>query len=69
MQTQVCLTRAASLLSGVCLSRMQTILEQNAATSSFKSEVFKAQDMHHTTLNRDSERLSNDMQKIRSEIR
>ena len=47
----------------------QVVLEQEALQAGFKSEVAKAQDMHHTTLNRESERLANDVAKVRSEIR
>jgi hypothetical protein len=47
----------------------KTVLEQISRDAGFKSEVLKAQDMHHTTLNRESERLANDVAKVRSEIR
>ncbi len=48
---------------------MQSVLEGISRDAGFKSEVLKAQDMHHTTLNRESERLANDVSKVRSEIR
>lgn len=50
-------------------ANLQTVLEQRSQDAGFKSEVLKAQDMHHTTLNRESERLANDVAKVRSEIR
>ena len=50
----------------VCL---QSVLEGISRDAGFKSEVLKAQDMHHTTLNRESERLANDVSKVRAEIR
>lgn len=45
------------------------VLEQEALQAGFKSEVAKAQDMHHGTLNRESDRLLNDLSKIRAEFR
>lgn len=48
---------------------LQSVLEGISRDAGFKSEVLKAQDMHHTTLNRESERLANDVSKVRSEIR
>jgi hypothetical protein len=48
---------------------MQSVLEGISRDAGFKSEVLKAQDMHHTTLNRESERLANDVSKVRAEIR
>ena len=48
---------------------VQVVLEQEARSAGFKSEVAKAQDMHHGTLNRESDRLINDLTKIRAEIR
>lgn len=47
----------------------QVVLEQEAKSAGFKSEVAKAQDMHHGTLNRESDRLVNDLSKIRAEFR
>lgn len=47
----------------------KSVLEGISRDAGFKSEVLKAQDMHHTTLNRESERLANDVSKVRSEIR
>lgn len=47
----------------------QSVLEGISRDAGFKSEVLKAQDMHHTTLNRESERLANDVSKVRAEIR
>ena len=45
------------------------MLEHEARIAGFKSEVLKAQDMHQGTLNRENERLANDLQKVRSEFR
>lgn len=47
----------------------KTLLEQDAQQAGFKSEIFKAQDMHVTALNRESERLSNAVLKVRSDIK
>mmetsp|Transcript_14044 Transcript_14044/g.42391 ORF Transcript_14044/g.42391 Transcript_14044/m.42391 type:complete len:283 (+) Transcript_14044:227-1075(+) len=47
----------------------KTLLELDAQQAGFKSEISKAQDLHVTTLNRESERLANDVAKVRSEIR
>jgi len=54
-----------------CAARLfpQTLLELDAQQAGFKSEISKAQDLHVTTLNRESERLSNDVSKVRSEIK
>ena len=52
----------------MCLC-LQSVLEGISRDAGFKSEVLKAQDMHHTTLNRESERLANDVSKVRAEIR
>ena len=54
--------------SKMCLC-LQSVLEGISRDAGFKSEVLKAQDMHHTTLNRESERLANDVSKVRAEIR
>jgi hypothetical protein len=58
-----------AMLKSVVLSSTQSVLEGISRDAGFKSEVLKAQDMHHTTLNRESERLANDVSKVRSEIR
>ncbi len=52
-------------LSGI----MQAVLEQEARIAGFKSEVVKGQELHLASLTRDTERLSNSLEKIRSEIK
>lgn len=48
---------------------LQAILEQEARIAGFKSEVVKGQELHLASLTRDTERLSNSLEKIRSEIK
>ena len=52
-----------------CACALQVVLEQQAASAGFKSEVAKAQDMHHGAINRESERLVNNLAELRSELR
>eukprot|EP00884_Botryococcus_braunii_P015063 jgi/Botrbrau1/23558/Bobra.0141s0028.2 len=47
----------------------KAILEQEARIAGFKSEVVKGQELHLASLTRDTERLSNSLEKIRSEIK
>ena len=48
---------------------LQAVLEQEARIAGFKSEVSKSQELHHASLTRDTERLTNNYDKIRAEIR
>ena len=48
---------------------MQAALEQEARIAGFKSEVTKSQELHLAGLTRDTERLTNNLEKIRAEIR
>ena len=45
------------------------MLEQEARIAGFRSEVSKSQELHLASVTRDIERLSNQLEKIRSEIR
>ena len=47
----------------------QAVLEQEARIAGFKSEVSKSQELHLASLTRDTERLTNNLEKIRAEIR
>lgn len=69
--TEVLCTHKEKLSQGFVSKAMleKTLLEQDAQQAGFKSEIYKAQDMHVTTLNRESERLSNDVVKVRSDIK
>lgn len=51
------------------LKRFQAVLEQEARIAGFKSEVSKSQELHLASLTRDTERLTNNLEKIRAEIR
>ena len=44
-------------------------LEQEARIAGFKTEVTKSQELHLAGLTRDTERLTNNLEKIRAEIR
>lgn len=48
---------------------LQAALEQEARIAGFKSEVTKSQELHLAGLTRDTERLTNNLEKIRAEIR
>ena len=48
---------------------MQAILEQEARIAGFKSEALKTQELTQAGFNRDTERLTNSMEKVRAEIR
>ena len=52
---------------GQCI--LQAALEQEARIAGFKSEVTKSQELHLAGLTRDTERLTNNLEKIRAEIR
>lgn len=47
----------------------QAILEQEARIAGFKSEALKTQELTQAGFNRDTERLTNSMEKVRAEIR
>jgi hypothetical protein len=47
----------------------QAVLEQEARIAGFKSEVSKSQELHLASLTRDTERLTNNLDKIRAEIK
>lgn len=51
------------------MAGMQSVLEQEARIAGFKSEVSKSQELHLASLTRDTERLTSNLDKIRSEIR
>lgn len=48
---------------------MQSALEQEGKITGFRSEVLKSQELQVATFTRDTERLQNNLEKIRSEIR
>lgn len=48
---------------------MQAILEQESRIAGFKGEVAKSQELHLASLSRDTERLTNNLEKMRAEIR
>ena len=45
------------------------MLEQEARIAGFKSEVQKSQELHHSSLTRDTERLQTMLDKVKAEIR
>ena len=47
----------------------QAVLEQEARIAGFKSEVQKSQELHHSSLTRDTERLQTMLDKVKAEIR
>ncbi len=51
-----------------CLA-MQAILEQESRIAGFKGEVAKSQELHLASLSRDTERLTNSLEKMRAEIK
>ena len=55
--------------SSVCNDAMQAILEQESRIAGFKGEVAKSQELHLASLSRDTERLTNSLEKMRAEIR
>lgn len=58
---------AESFVSKSALEK--AVLEQEARIAGFKSEVSKSQELHLASLTRDTERLTNNLEKIRAEIR
>ena len=48
---------------------MQAVLEQEARIAGFKSEVQKSQELHHSSLTRDTDRLQTMLDKVKAEIR
>lgn len=48
---------------------MQAILEQESRIAGFKGEVAKSQELHLASLSRDTERLTNSLEKMRAEIK
>jgi len=50
-------------------ARLQAVLEQEARIAGFRSEVSKSQELHLASVTRDIERLSNQLEKIKAEIR
>ena len=48
---------------------LQAVLEQEARIAGFKSEVQKAQELHHSSLTRDTDRLQTMLDKVKAEIR
>lgn len=55
-----------------CFSRshvFQAVLEQEARIAGFKSEVQKSQELHHSSLTRDTDRLQTMLDKVKAEIR
>ena len=55
-----------SLIQGML---MQAILEQESRIAGFKGEVAKSQELHLASLSRDTERLTNSLEKMRAEIK
>ena len=53
----------------ICWSCPQAVLEQEARTAGFRSEVSKSQELHLASVTRDIERLSTQLEKIKAEIR
>ena len=47
----------------------QAILEQESRIAGFKGEVAKSQELHLASLSRDTERLTNSLEKMRAEIK
>jgi len=47
----------------------KALLEHQASIAGFKSEVLKTQELHLASLTRDTERLQNDSDKIRAELK
>lgn len=47
----------------------QAVLEQEARIAGFKSEVQKSQELHHSSLTRDTDRLQTMLDKVKAEIR
>ena len=52
-----------------CLRAVQAVLEQEARIAGFKSEVQKSQELHHSSLTRDTDRLQTMLDKVKAEIR
>jgi len=50
-------------------ARLQAVLEQEARIAGFRSEVSKSQELHLASVTRDIERVSNQLEKIKAEIR
>lgn len=48
---------------------LQAVLEQEARIAGFKSEVQKSQELHHSSLTRDTDRLQTMLDKVKAEIR
>ncbi len=48
---------------------LQAVLEQEARIAGFKSEVQKSQELHHSSLSRDTDRLQTMLDKVKAEIR
>ena len=48
---------------------VQAVLEQEARIAGFKSEVQKSQELHHSSLTRDTDRLQTMLDKVKAEIR
>ena len=48
---------------------LQAILEQESRIAGFKGEVAKSQELHLASLSRDTERLTNSLEKMRAEIK
>ena len=51
------------------LRPVQAILEQESRIAGFKGEVAKSQELHLASLSRDTERLTNSLEKMRAEIK
>ena len=60
---------AGTLLSLIHGTLMQAILEQESRIAGFKGEVAKSQELHLASLSRDTERLTNSLEKMRAEIK
>ena len=55
--------------SQCCFVPVQAVLEQEARIAGFKSEVQKSQELHHSSLTRDTDRLQTMLDKVKAEIR
>lgn len=57
------------IVAELCMLAVQAVLEQEARIAGFKSEVQKSQELHHSSLTRDTDRLQTMLDKVKAEIR
>ena len=60
---------ALDIVSSCARCSTQAILEQESRIAGFKGEVAKSQELHLASLSRDTERLTNSLEKMRAEIK